>query len=252
MLIYHYDKSFEGLLTAIFDAFARKNFPDQLLMIDQPDPLFTEISHTVVTDSEKTTRVWKALEKKVEKNTLNMISYAWLSELPGADETIFRYIRKTFENQHSIETNFADDDVLELRQIARKVSTEKHRMIEFVRFQKTADDTYFAPIDPDHNVIPLIVNHFRNRYADQEWIIYDTRRNYGIHFDKQKMKEVTFDDTSLFKDGKISAHLLADNEHLFQQMWKRYFKAITIRERINPKLHRQHLPRRYWKYLTEK
>ena len=181
-----------------------------------------------------------------------MISYAWLSELPGADETIFRYIRKTFENQHSIETNFADDDVLELRQLARKVSTEKHRMIEFVRFQKTADETYFAPIDPDHNVIPLIVNHFRNRYADQEWIIYDTRRNYGIHFDKQKMKEVTFDDTSLFKDGKISAHLLADNEQLFQQLWKRYFKAITIRERINPKLHRQHLPRRYWKYLTEK
>lgn len=46
--------------------------------------------------------------------------------------------------------------------------------------------------------------------------------------------------------------MLAENEVLYQRLWKRYFKAITIRERINPKLHRQHLPRRYWKYLTEK
>jgi len=35
-------------------------------------------------------------------------------------------------------------------------------------------------------------------------------------------------------------------------MWKEYFKTIAIKERINPKLHRQHLPVRFWKYMTEK
>lgn len=29
-------------------------------------------------------------------------------------------------------------------------------------------------------------------------------------------------------------------------------KALTIKERINPKLHKQNLPRKYWKYLREK
>lgn len=252
MIIFHYDKSFEGLLSVVFDAYLRRSFPEQLLAFNEPEPLFTVTSHTVYTEPEKTERVWKSLEKKVEKNTLNMISYAWLSELPGADELIYRYICKTFDSPYSIETNFADKDVLQLRQLAQKVSKEKHRMIEFIRFQKTADDTYFAPIHPDYNVIPLIVTHFKNRYADQEWIIYDTGRNYGMHFNTRKLTEVSFTDTSLFPDGKINEELLADNEQLYQQLWKKYFKAITIKERINPKLHRQHLPKRYWKYLTEK
>ena len=36
------------------------------------------------------------------------------------------------------------------------------------------------------------------------------------------------------------------------KLWKEYFNAINIKERNNPKLHRQNLPVRYWKYLTEK
>ena len=252
MIVYRYDQSFEGLLSCVFDAFMLRRFPDQLLAMQEPGPLFTELDHTVISSTEKRDRVWTGLEKKADRNTLNMISYAWLSELPGADETIFRYLRKTFETQHSIATDFSDDDVLKLRQLAQKVSKEKHRMIEFVRFQKTADDLYFAPIDPDHNVIPLIVTHFRNRFADQEWIIYDTRRNYGIHHHERKLTEVRFENSDLFPGGKVAESLLAENELIYRQLWKKYFKAITITERINLKLHRQHLPRRYWKYLTEK
>jgi probable DNA metabolism protein len=45
---------------------------------------------------------------------------------------------------------------------------------------------------------------------------------------------------------------MAEDEQLFQKLWKAYFKSLTIKERINPKLQRQHLPKRYWKYLTEK
>ncbi|MFR1242295.1 MAG: DUF4130 domain-containing protein, partial [Butyricimonas faecihominis] len=42
------------------------------------------------------------------------------------------------------------------------------------------------------------------------------------------------------------------DEKLFQKLWQTYFKAITIKERLNPKLHRQNLPARFWKYLPEK
>ncbi|MBV3583540.1 DUF4130 domain-containing protein, partial [Phocaeicola dorei] len=31
-----------------------------------------------------------------------------------------------------------------------------------------------------------------------------------------------------------------------------YFKSICIKERWNPQKHRQDMPVRYWKYLTEK
>lgn len=252
MIIFRYDKTYEGLLTALFDAYNRKIFPDKLLGLEDIEPLFTTESYTVFTQEDKSTRVWKGLEKKVERNTLNMLTYVWLSELPGSDELIFRYIRKAFDSKMSIETNYADDDVLEVQKVARKVSHEKHRMIEFVRFQKAADDIFFAPISPDHNCLPLTISHFKDRFADQKWIIYDTKRNYGFFYDLKTVTEMTLDSTELFPDGKLDEKLMAEDEKLFQNLWKAYFKSLTIKERINPKLHRQHLPKRYWKYLTEK
>ena len=181
-----------------------------------------------------------------------MISYVWLSEIPGSDELIFRYARKAFDSKMSIETNFADNDVLQMQKTAQKVNREKHRMIEFVRFQKAADDVFFAPISPDYNALPLTLYHFKDRFADQKWIIYDTRRNYGYYYDLKTVTEMTLDSTDLFPDGKLDEKLMAEDEKMYQDLWRGYFKSMTIKERINPKLHRQHLPVRYWKYLTEK
>ena len=50
MNIYIYDKTFDGLLTAVFDAYFRKTFPDELLSEGDALPLFYDELHTVVTD----------------------------------------------------------------------------------------------------------------------------------------------------------------------------------------------------------
>lgn len=252
MLIFHYDKTFEGLLTAVFDAYFRKTFPDQLLGLEEMDPLFVDESFTVVTQKNKVERVWKALKKKLSSNACNMLTYVWLSESEGRDRLIFQYIRKVFDNVASIELNLIDDDILEMRNLAQKVNKEQHRMVEFVRFQKAADDIYFAPISPDYNCLSLIINHFKERFADQKWIIYDIKRDYGFYYDLKTVTEMTLETTDLFPDGKLNEALMAEDEKMFQQLWKTYFKSMTITERINPKLHRQLLPQRYWKYLTEK
>lgn len=252
MIIFHYDKTFEGLLTTVFDAYNRKTFPDKLLEEDELEPLFVDESYTVLTQTDKASRVWKALEKKLQRTTRNMLTHVWLSELPASDELIFRYIRKTFDSKQSIELNFTDDDVLQMRNVAQKVDREKHRMIEYVRFQKAADDIFFAPVSPDHNCLPLTMEHFKDRFADQKWIIYDIKRNYGFYYDLKTVTEMTLDSTNLFPEGKLDEELMAKDEKLFQELWKGYFKSMTIKERINLKLQRQHLPKRYWKYLTEK
>ena len=57
--VYIYDKTFDGLLTAVFDAYFRKTFPDALLSEGDALPLFCDELHTVVTDEEKAGRVWR-------------------------------------------------------------------------------------------------------------------------------------------------------------------------------------------------
>lgn len=252
MIVFFYDKTFEGLLTAIFDAYSRRVFPDKLLEVRDIPPMFMEEEYTVITQKDRAERVWNSLEKKMSKLARNMLTYAWLSEDKGSDELLFRYIRKILDSNIPIETNFADSDILQVHQIAKKVSHERHYMIQFVRFQKAADDIFFASISPQYNVLPLTLDHFQDRFSDQKWVLYDVKRHYGFYYDLHTVVEMTLDDDKHLLSGKLDENLMAQDEKLFQELWKGYFKSMTIKERINLKLQRQHMPRRFWKYLIEK
>jgi probable DNA metabolism protein len=131
------------------------------------------------------------------------------------------------------------------------ISRERHRMEAFIRFEKTKDNIFYAGIDPDFNVLPLLIQHFKRRYADQEWIIYDKRRKYGIYYDKNDVKEIALE---MQADASYEAgdNTYAEDEKLYQLLWQTYFKNTYISSRRNMKLHLRHVPKRYWKYLTEK
>jgi probable DNA metabolism protein len=252
MTIFRYDKTFEGLLCAVFDAFNLKIFPEKLLKTDDILPMFTDVSHTVVVEETHSKRVWNALQNKLGKNVCNMLVHVWLSELEGSDELLFRYICKTFGTTKKIEYNFGDADILEVEKIARKVAHEALYIKQFVRFQKAADDIFFAPIRPIYNALPLAIDHFTDRFADQQWVIYDLRRKYGYYYDLHTTKEITFAEDNHLLSGKLDEALMAEDEKLFQDLWKGYFKAMTIKERINPRLHRKNLQTRFCKELKEK
>ena len=255
MNLFIYDKTFEGLLTAVFDAYFRKTFPDALLSEEEPLPLFYDEVLTVVTDEEKAGRVWRGLQKKLSASALSCITQSWLSELPEVGMILFRYICKAIDAPTSIEVNFGDPDVLELAKIWKRVDWERLRLLQFVRFQKAADGTFFAAYEPQYNALPLVIEHFKDRFADQKWLIYDMKRRYGYYYDLQEVVEVTFDGEqpeSHLITGMLNESLMDKDEKLFQQLWKTYFHSIAIKERMNPRKHKQDMPVRYWKYLTEK
>lgn len=252
MIYFSFDNTFEGLLTAVFDAFNRKQFPDKLITENENIPLFTEV-FSVITDTSKSERVLSGLHKKISKSAIHMLFTCFLAENTEVSTRIFNYIRKAFGATKSIELNFADPDVLELSKIYKKVQREAEKMRQFIRFQKTGDDIFFAVFEPIYNVLPISAEFFEDRFADQQWIIYDVKRHYGLYYNLEKTEIVTFENLNVsLADGKLSPELLNEKEADFQQLWKLYFKSAAIKERINPKLQRQHMPRRFWKYLTEK
>ena len=166
---------------------------------------------------------------------------------------IYRFIRLCFESSVNIETNYSDSIVLELNKLHKKVGREAERVLMFVRFQKTADGIYYAPFDPEHNVLPLTLKHFKDRFSDQQWVIYDTRRNYGFYYDLKEVNKITISDSQVNPfTGKINKEIMHENELDFQEIWNDYYQSITIRERTNLKVHKQFLPKRFWKYLPEK
>lgn len=256
MMVYIFDGTMDGLLTAVFDAFAMHEQPETLLTEGEALPLFCERTQTVHTDEEKARRVWTGLEKILSREAMKLISVSWLSELKELNGHLFRYICKVFTAGKGIERHFADPDVLAVTNIARKVLHEQLRMKQFIRFQKAKDGTYLGVVSPDHNVLPLIIDHFQDRFNDQPWLIYDAKRHYGFNYDGKTVIRITFEDEAAvpfnLANGKLDESVLSSDDQLLQDLWRTYFKAICIRERMNPRKQLNDMPRRYWKYMTEK
>ena len=255
MLVYLFDRTMEGLLSAVFDAYFRHQLPDALLSDGEQLPLFCEETWQVVTTEEKAARVWTGLEKRLPAEVLHLIMASWQSEDKELSTPLFHYIYKVFQTK-GIERNFADADVLFVTNTARRVLHEQLRMKQFIRFQKAKDGTYLAVVSPDNNVLPLITSHFQDRFNDQPWLIYDAKRHYGYYYDGKTVIHITFENEAEvpfnLSNGKMNADVLSDNDQLFQELWRTYFKAVCIKERMNPKKQLSDMPRRYWKYMTEK
>lgn len=254
MTTYIYDGSFEGLLSCIFVSFKTRTFPDaivaqhyyQIALLDEPI--------SIATDEQWAARVLQGINQKTEGEGAALIYKMFLSELPHIAMTIFKFIQAVVSAASpSILTNFANTYILKAAQIEKMIHREIHRMHAFVRFQKTHTGLFYAVIEPDFNVIPLLGEHFIRRYADQPWAIFDTKRHYGIYYDLEKICFITADHPVLpTKPGELQADTLDEKETLYQALWSNYFHSVNIRERKNTQLHLRHMPKRYWKYLIEK
>lgn len=246
-----YDGTFEGLLTGIYDIYSLKiNTPNIVKDIHYTANIFDK-KISVTTDKEKYTRVEKRIKELLGRRGLVSFWRAYLSEDPSIENTIYAILQKSIRHDNkNILSDFTNNDVVDLHKILKQIGREKHRMDAFVRFQQAEDGIYYATIEPDFNVLPLCISHFKNRFADQEWVIYDTKRNFGVYYDLNRTIPVELVTES--NQLPMTSIPLSEKENQYQRLWKSYFKSTNIESRKNTKLHLRHVPKRYWKYLTEK
>lgn len=244
MNIYIYDGSFEGLLTAVYQAYYQPEKPDSIVTKQRYTGGMFVNPVEIETDTEKANKVSDAIANKVSREALRHIYRAYLSELPEIETSIYHYIRIGFKVGKNIDKYHTDSVVMTIHQISLKVSRERHRMLGLVRFRCTENNIYYASIEPDFNIVGLIAPHFANRLADQKWVIHDIKRGLAALYDCNNWVLI-----ELAEDKKINS---AEHEDFYQQLWKDYFSSATITGRKNLKLQRQFMPARYWKHLIEK
>lgn len=247
-----YDGTFDGFLTCVFQVYDLKLKQVNIQRKSHAQESLFGSSDEVLTDHTKSDRVWKGIKKKTSATGSSRLYYAFLSEQHQIENLLLRYIQAALKSTMPIDSDFGDQDVLKVTQIAKSVGREKHRMEAFVRFRLTKDDMYFAAISPDFDVLPLISIHFKRRYADQKWVIYDLKRNYGLYYDLEKVDIINLSLPEDFDATKTSGDFFAAEELEFQTLWQDYFESTNIPSRKNMKLHVRHVPKRYWKYLSEK
>ena len=247
-LIFLTDGTFDGLLTAVFEAYAGRAEPAQIRSRKMHRPGLFEECVGISSDAQKAARVWKGLRRHLGSDGRAQLYQAYLAGESGVEILIYRHIRAAVPA--GADTGGRQDPAVRIAidRLSQKVIREAHRMKGLVRFSKMENDLYMALVNPRYDVLPLIRRHFEQRYADQRWIIFDTVRNYGLFFDTAKTREVRADSGMLPSEPGPAG----TSDEACRQLWKTYFTAVDIIERHNPKLHLRHLPRRYWQYLPEK
>ncbi|UHG94457.1 TIGR03915 family putative DNA repair protein [Spirosoma oryzicola] len=248
-----YDGTYEGWLTAIFAIYDHKLTDVAFSRSEASTGSLFSRTHSVTTDEVKAERVLTGLRKRLSEEGMTRLYKTFLSDLDRPDDMMWSFVSHVFASAQNVEEDYAHPAVWAVKQAAKRVQREAHRMEAFVRFKLTSDQLYYALIEPDCDVLGLICPHFESRYADQHWLIYDAKRRYGIYYDLEKATTVTLG----VQDGRTNrtglvAEISDEGEAFYQELWRRYFKSVTIDARKNKRLQLQHMPKRYWRYLTEK
>lgn len=244
MIYYLYDGSFEGLLTAVYDAYYRPERPDYLVVQGEhlPDLFSQEI--TIETDQAKAEKVYKSIEEKISPEALNHAFYVYLSDTKGAGTLVYHYLRMGWQVGPTINAHLAHDTVKQVLDISQRVGAERHRMLGLIRFRKLQGELYYAAIEPDHNIVGLVAPHFAKRLADQNWVIHDLKRGIAAVYNQREWIITVLEHTGELPDE--------DTERNYQQLWKQYYASTSITDRKNSRLQRQYMPVRYWKHLPER
>ncbi|PHI19594.1 hypothetical protein CEQ90_12015 [Lewinellaceae bacterium SD302] len=250
-----YDATYPGFLSVVFEAYRLKLSAAEVTIVPE-DRYAEQLFSTplqIDTEQERHDRIEAGL-RKAGKGLPDFIRRVFHSEHERREGILYHLIRRIFSEGATVTDDLTDDHILLCKQLNNKMGREIHRMHAFVRFQQTPDNLYAALVNPDFNVLPFLAEHFEARYPAQNWLIYDTKRHYGLHYDEatERTSYITFAEQQHGRLRQLSESMLADVETDYQQLWKSYFEAVDIPERRNLKLHLQHVPRRYWKYLIEK
>ena len=251
MLYYIYDGTFDGFLAAVWESIERDEVPEQIVTSNKLEiNLFTE-TRVVKTDFNKAKELLGKIIEKLSRSGLKTMLYCYLADEPGSEVVLCEYLRKVLAVDENIETKLADPTVLKVKKIREKVAKEVHRYKGIVRFREIEPGFFYGPIEPDHQITSLLADHFRRRFADQRWFIHDRRRNCGVLYDGDGVRFLK--DVELKPElEEINSGCYSKEELEWEGLWNVYFKSIEIKERSNPKLQRQYLPARYWRYLVEK
>jgi probable DNA metabolism protein len=240
-VIYRYDGSYDGLLCCVFESYDKREIPEDILLPDMsPGLLFSEKS--IVTDPEKANRVLVSIPKKIGVSAHDFIRHAFLTCLPQKELNILLFLRLGYQYGPSVMQMLTEPTVNVLFKAVRHLERESHLLKGFVRFS-VINNVLVAEIEPKNFVLPLLVQHFCERYPEERFLIYDKKHGMALVYQPYKPMVIPVEELELPEPD--------EEEQVYRELWRLFYNTIEVQGRHNPQCRMNLMPKRYWKYLTE-
>ena len=246
-IAYVYDGSTEGLLSAVFLAYANHENPQDIIREGAFQLRLDQSVVYIETNAQHAERVRKGVIRKSNQKAWEIILDASLSDEPQAGTAIYRLIRlimsRPAKQNAFIRNELTDPIVGPVLKLHHAVRNERHFMQELLRFEHFDNDLWFAKCNPNANVVPLLMDWFSARFNTQQFVIYDEVHNLAGIYDGESWV--------LAETSELDLPAHSNDEAVMQSAWKRFYDAVTIPTRYHPELRRQHMPKRFWKNILE-
>ena len=251
MTIFLCENSLYGIMTGVYDAYASKLRYDnvKLQMETEMDrELFAEYVE-VEPDGEKAEKVLRTIRRELGLEAHERICQAAASWDKRKANAIFKTVVLGLHlpKKKNVMNCQTKDYVCTVIDLAKKTWNEAHRFMGFVRFTELAGGILYADIKPENDVIPLIAPHFANRYPEENWVIYDERRDrFAIH--RAGKGWMVLEDMKIAEEVRSQLSMEEDD---YRAMWKAFTKSIAIEARKNEQLQKQLLPLKFRDKMSE-
>lgn len=242
-VIYTYDGSFEGLMSVVFECYLRKSHPYDICRAENMQPVLFCENINIPADPQRAGRVIKSIYQKISSGAFYHIYCAYLSETPGCEMKILDFLEAGYKFGPSVTKRLNLDCVYQLIDTAKTAASEAHLYRGFIRFKKLRSGVYYSEIEPKAHVLPIISHHFCERFSSMPFIINDLNHSECLVYNGVSAEIRAVESTPLLK--------YADDEPVFQDMWRQFYKTISIKERRNEKCRTSLLPKRYRRCMTE-
>ena len=243
MTIFVVEKTIEGLCSSLYVAYTEKIFPDVVTADYKYCGAILDRLIYVVCEKSQYLRVYSALLKYGGGETVSDIKACLLSCEEKAMKVAFDYARLVLDKKRAVFSDLNDKCVSDFNFTVGKVYSEKHRIGGFLRFKETKSGVMYAPYSPDNDITELIMPHFLSRFSYMPFVIHDVKRNKVGISDGKKFK--------MFKAEDTATLTFSDDEKNLENLWKRYYKAVNIKERKNRKQQNRCMPMRYREFMPE-
>lgn len=266
-MIFVCENSMEGIFTAVYEGW-RWGIRGKAVEISVREPECPEFFTTVVpvsADSVKAGKVLRTVRDKLGIVVYEAVCYTAVSTHPEKGTLVFQVLWLALSGKRCdrrIMENLANPAVNQVSKLRIKVWHELHRYYGFVRFREIGGSVLFSGITPENDILEMLAPHFENRFPNENWMIYDERRQKvllhprGCDCSVQKnavlQKEYTGIPCETAGDTSAAGGcvgLVAEEE--YEELWKCFCKSITIQERRNPGLQQQLLPLKFRSNMPE-
>lgn len=238
-VIYQYDGSLDGFLCCVYESYVYKEAPAAFCCDE--DPLSLYEVRTVITQPAYSQRVSRGIAARSGK-ALAVVRRGFLTCLPDKELHLYAFIRKLLAEGPGFMRDLSDPARYPLYRAIRHMNGELEKLRGFVRFSDYSG-VLGAEIEPKNRVLPLLRGHFCQRYANEQFFIYDrTHRELLLYANGR---------SRITQIENFQPVLPGEDELYFRSLWKQFFQSVAIRERENPRCQNTFMPKRYRGTMTE-